>query len=130
MILPAQGISFAIAIDTARFVASKLIRDGRIRRGYLGVAGQNVPILRRLVRYHDLTNERGVLVTSVETETPAYKGGIRDGDIVVSFDGKPISAIDDLHRLLTDDQLGRSIEIEVLRATEKLRMQVQPLENA
>src|SRR5712692_2008460 len=86
VILPAQGICFAIGINTATFVAGRLIKDGRIKRGYIGVAGQNVPLPRRLVRFHDLPVEAGVLVVSVEHNSPAERAGLVEGDIIVGFD--------------------------------------------
>src|SRR5438094_1212390 len=98
VILPAQGICFAIAINTAKFVAGRLIRDGKITRGYLGVAGQDVPLHRRVVRFHDLRAERGILVISVEEESPAQRAGLLEGDIIVAFAGHPTANIDDLHR--------------------------------
>ena len=129
MILPAQGISFAIAVDIARFVASRLIRDGRIRRGYLGLAGQNVPIPRRLVRHHQLARDRGVLITHTIPYAPADHAGLKDGDIIVEFGGQPVSAIDDLHRMLTDDRVGAPAPIVVLRGIEQKTFEVRPVED-
>jgi S1-C subfamily serine protease len=114
VILPAQGICFATAINTAKFVAGRLIKDGKIRRGYLGVAGQNVPVLRRLVRGHNLLVSSGILVVSIEPGSPAAKADVRDGDIVV------------LHRLLADLHLPGAVPLEVLRGLEKLTLQVFP----
>src|SRR5437763_2844408 len=93
MIRPAQGICFAIASNTAKFVAGWLIQDGRIRRSYIGVAGQNVPIHRRVVRFYNLPRETAVLVVSVEKESPAAKSGLSEGDLIVAFDGEPIGSI-------------------------------------
>src|SRR5205814_2316118 len=87
MILTAQGLCFAIASNTARFVASRLIRDGRIRRSYIGVAGQNVPIPRAVARAHQLAVSSGVMVASVESGSPAAAAGLRDGDIILAFAG-------------------------------------------
>jgi len=115
MIMPAQGICFAIAINTASWVMGRLVRDGRIRRSYIGLAGQNVPLHRRVVRYHELTVETGVFVVSLEPDGPAARAGIREGDLVVGFAGKPIGGIDDLHRLLTEEQADVPAEVVVIR---------------
>jgi S1-C subfamily serine protease len=115
MIMPAQGICFAIAVNTASWVMGRLVRDGRIRRSYIGLAGQNVPLHRRVVRYHELTVETGVFVVSLEPDGPAGRAGIREGDLIVGFAGKPISGIDDLHRLLTEEQADVPAEVVVIR---------------
>ncbi len=126
MILPAQGISFAIAINTAKFVAGKLIKEGRIRRSYIGVAGQVVPIHRRLVRYYNLPVETGVHVVSIEPDSPALRAGVQEGDVIVSFDDHPIAGIDDLHRLLTDNRTGVRSMLTVIRRSEKHLIDVVP----
>jgi S1-C subfamily serine protease len=126
MILPAQGICFAIAVNTASFVVGKLIHEGRIRRSYIGVAGQNVPLHRRVVRYHDLPLESAVFVVSVEPDSPGARAGLRDGDLIVGFDGKPIAGIDDLHRLLTEEQAGQETALIVVRGSERLALPVTP----
>jgi S1-C subfamily serine protease len=126
MILPAQGICFAIAINTASFVVGKLIHEGRIRRSYLGIAGQNVPLHRRVVRFHDLPLESAVFVVSVEPDSPGARAGVRDGDLIVGFDGKPISGIDDLHRLLTEDRADRETALEVVRGSARVTLTVRP----
>jgi S1-C subfamily serine protease len=126
MIPAAQGICFAIAINTAKFVAGRLLRDGRITRGYIGVAGQTVPIVRKLVRHHGLESEGGVLVVSVEGGSPAARSGVRDGDIIVRFAGEPVRGIDDLHRLLTDERVGAATELTVLRGVQKVDLAVTP----
>ena len=115
MIMPAQGICFAIAVNTASFVMGRLVRDGRIRRSYVGLAGQNVPLHRRVVRYHELPVETGVFVVSVEPDSPAARAGVREGDLIVGFGGKPIAGIDDLHRLLTEEQADVPTELVLLR---------------
>src|SRR5580704_3695494 len=104
MIRPAQGICFAIASNTAKLVAGWLIKDGKIRRSYIGVAGQDVPIHRRIVRFYNLPRETGVLVVSVENESPAVKAGLRDGDVIVAFNGEPVANIHELHKLLMAEQ--------------------------
>jgi len=129
MIATAQGISFAIAINTATYVASMLIRDGKIRRGVIGVAGQNVPLLRRVVRFFDLPVESGILVISVEPNGAAQRAGLRDGDILVGFDGHPLAAIDDLHRLLTEARVGIRVPLTVIRGAERLTLEVTPEES-
>jgi S1-C subfamily serine protease len=128
-VLPAQGLCFAIPIDTAKFVAALLIRDGKVRRGYLGLAGQNVPLHRRLVRLHQLPVERGILVVSVEPDSPARDVGLSAGDVIVAFDGKPTPGIDELHRLLTDTSIEVRVPLTILRGTEKVTVQIRPEES-
>ncbi|HEY6071556.1 MAG TPA: trypsin-like peptidase domain-containing protein [Chthoniobacterales bacterium] len=129
MIRPAQGICFAIASNTARFVAGWLIRDGKIRRSYIGVAGQNVPIHRRVVRFYNLPLETGVLVVSVERDSPAAKTGLREGDVIVAFNGEPIGNIHELHRRLVAEQIGVESKILIIRHTEKRELAVVPRES-
>jgi S1-C subfamily serine protease len=126
VILPAQGICFAIAGNTASFVMGKLIHEGRIRRSYLGLAGQNVPLHRRVIRFHDLPVESGVFVVSVEPDSPAARAGVKDGDLVVGYGDKPIASIDDLHRLLTEEQAGVAAELTVIRGVDKKTLRVEP----
>jgi len=127
-ILPAQGICFAIGINTAKFVASRLLRDGRLRRSYIGVSAQTVPVHRRVVRFYDLPKEMGVMVQSVEDGSPAKRAGLREGDVIVALEGQPVAGVDDLHRLLTDLRVGVSCSLTVLRWTEKLELKVVPEE--
>jgi S1-C subfamily serine protease len=127
-ILPAQGICFAIGINTAKFVASRLLRDGRIRRSYVGISGQTVPVHRRVVRFYDLPKETGALVLSVEENSPAKRVGLREGDVIVALEGRPVAGVDDLHRLLTEVRVGISCSLTVLRWTEKLELKVVPEE--
>jgi S1-C subfamily serine protease len=129
MILPAQGICFATSIDTAKFVASRLIRDGKVSRSYIGLAGQNVPLPRRIVRYYNLAVESGIFVISFENESPARKGGLREGDIIIGFDDQPIAGIDDLHKLLTEERIGRKSFLTVVRGVDKLTIEVTPEES-
>jgi len=133
MILPAQGICFATSIDTAKFVAGRLIRDGKISRSYMGLAGQNVPIPRRIVRFYQLPVETGILVVSFETNgeaSAAREAGLLAGDLVVEFDGVPIRGIDDLHRLLTDERIGKSVPVTVIRGVQKLTVELVPKEKS
>jgi S1-C subfamily serine protease len=127
-IMGAQGLCFAIGINTAKFVAARLLRDGKIRRSYIGVQAQTVPLHRRLVRFYDLPKESGVVVISVEEGSPAKRIGMREGDVIVSLDGQPVAGVDDLHRLLTDARVGVSSTLTVLRHTERLEMKVVPEE--
>jgi S1-C subfamily serine protease len=127
-ILPAQGLCFAIASNTARFVAAQLIRDGHIRRSYVGVAGQNVPVPRALARANQLVAASGVLVTSVETGSPAQSAGVRDGDVILAFDGEAVSGTDDLHRLLTGDRIGRRATLAILRGGRRRQITIMPAE--
>jgi S1-C subfamily serine protease len=126
VILPAQGICFAIAANAATFVMGKLIHEGRIQRSYLGVAGQNVPLHRRVVRFHGLTVESGVFVVSVEPDSPAARAGVRDGDLIVAYGDKAIASIDDLHRLLTEEQAGVPSSLTIIRGVDKQVMPVEP----
>ena len=129
VILPAQGLCFATAINTAKLVAGLLIRDGKIRRGYIGVAGQNVMLPRRLVREHELAFASGVLVISLEPVGAASRAGLREGDVIVAYGDQLIASIDDLHRLLTEEQLGKKIELTLLRDGKKMKVGVVPEES-
>jgi S1-C subfamily serine protease len=127
-IMGAQGLCFAIGINTAKFVAGRLLRDGRIRRAYIGVEAQTAPLHRRLVRFYDLPQESGVIVAAVTPGSPAQSAGLREGDVIVALDGKAVAGVDDLHRLLTDARVGVSSSLTVLRWTEKLELPVLPQE--
>ena len=129
MIAAAQGLAFAISSNTARVVVSRLLRDGRIHRSYLGVAGQNVPIARRLARHHGLALSSGVRVESVTPSGPAAVAGLKPGDIIVAFHGRPVTGIDDLHRELTDDRIARVTSMTVLRGLERRELVVVPWED-
>ncbi|HTY88885.1 MAG TPA: trypsin-like peptidase domain-containing protein [Candidatus Acidoferrum sp.] len=129
VILPAQGLCFAIAINTAKYIAGWLIKDGVIRRSYIGVGGQTVPIHRRLIRYYHLPHETGMLVIHVEPDSPAARAGVRAGDLIVEYAGKAIAGIDDLHKLLTGARVGVHSPLTVIRRTEKLQLEVVPEES-
>jgi S1-C subfamily serine protease len=129
MILPAQGLSFAIAASTAERVAIALIREGRVRRAYLGIGGQTLALPRRVVRHFDIARESGVRIESVESGSPAASADLRPGDVIVALDGAPIATIDDLQRLLTDDAIGRRIAIRVVRRDRLVTVDVMPRES-
>jgi S1-C subfamily serine protease len=129
MIRPAQGICFAIASNTAKFIAGWLIKDGKIRRSYVGVAGQNVPIHRRIVRFYALPLETGVLVVSVEKNSPAERAGLRAGDLIVAFNGQPIGSVHRLHKILVGEQIGNSATLTIIRHTDKLDLLILPAES-
>jgi S1-C subfamily serine protease len=128
IIRPAQGICFAIASNTARWVVGWLIKDGRIRRSYIGVAGQNVPLLRKLIRHHHLTQETGVLVAGVEPDSPAARAGLAEGDILLAFDDVVTPSVDALHKRLTGDHIGERAIVAFLRGVELRRHAIIPLE--
>jgi S1-C subfamily serine protease len=128
-IMGAQGLCFAIGINTAKFVATRLLQQGRIRRAYIGVEAQTVPLHRRIVRFYDLPKETGVIVLGAENGTPAQKAGLREGDVIIAFSGQPVAGVDDLHRLLTDSQVGIASPITVIRRTERLELEIIPAES-
>jgi S1-C subfamily serine protease len=126
VILPAQGICFAIAINTAKYVAARLMRDGRIVRAYLGVAGMTAPVHRRVVRFYRLAATNGVMVASVEPGSPAEKAGVKPRDIIVAYGNSPVESVDDLHKLLSEERIGAKAELTVIRGTEQIRLEVLP----
>jgi S1-C subfamily serine protease len=115
IILPAQGICFAVASNTAEYVTSRLIIEGRIRRGYLGISGQVIHLPLRVINFNKLTVKSGVIVQNVEADGPAYNSEIENGDIIVGFNDQPVAKIDDLQRLLNETTIGKKSAIEVLR---------------
>ncbi len=129
-ILPAQGLCFAIASNTVRFVVARLIRDGRIRRSYIGLGGQTVPIPRAVARVNQLVVTSGVFVVSVEEKSPAAIAGLKDGDVVLAFAGEAVTGVDDLHRLLTADRIGVPQVLRILRSAERRQLTVVPIESA
>jgi S1-C subfamily serine protease len=127
-ILAAQGLCFAIGINTAKYVAASLLREGRVRRSFIGVSAQAVPVHRRVVRFYDLEKESGVVMIAVEPKSPAERAGLRVGDIILSLEGKNIAGVDDLHRLLTHALVGQRTRLMILRQTEKLELTIVPEE--
>jgi S1-C subfamily serine protease len=127
-ILPAQNICFATAINTAKFIAAKLIKDGKIKRSYIGIAGQDAPIHRRIVYHYSLPSDKSIMVISTEKNSPAEKALVQTGDRIISFNSTPVTGIDDLHKMLTETQVGVKTDIKVLRGTEILDLQIIPQE--
>jgi S1-C subfamily serine protease len=127
-ILPAQNICFATAINTAKYIAAKLMKDGKIKRGYIGIAGQDVPIHRRIVYHYHLPSDKSIMVISIEKNSPAEKARVQEGDRIISFNSVPVTRIDDLHKMLTETQVGVKADLKVLRGTEILELQIIPQE--
>ena len=129
MILPAQNLCFAIPIQTARRVAGLLIRDGRVRRAWLGLGGQNVPLPKRIASALKLAAPRGVQVVSVEKDSPADKAGVREKDILVGLDDLAVGTVDDLHRELGEERIGVRVMLTLIRDFEKLSLEAMPRES-
>jgi S1-C subfamily serine protease len=129
VITNAQGLCFAIAVNTAKFVAASLIRDGKVRRSYIGVEGQDVQLPRRIVRALDLTTESGVMILSTVSGSPGRKAGLRAGDVIIGFDNALVTSIDLLHKMLTAEKVGVTLPIVVLRKAEKLILDITPQES-
>jgi S1-C subfamily serine protease len=129
MILPAQGICFATAINTAKIVAGQLLREGRVRRSYIGIAGETVPLHRRIVRYYDLPAEKGVLVAAVARDSAAERAGLQPGDIIIAFNDQPVSGIDNLHSLLTEEMIDHRSQVTILRSTQRMTLAIVPSES-
>ena len=126
VILPGQGLCFAISSNTAEFVASRLIRDGKVHRSYIGVSGQDVPIPRRIVQFYKLDAPSGVGIVAIEPESPADEAGLQSGDIILALDRQRVSGIDDLHRLLTEERIGKHTGIRVLRQHDLTELLITP----
>jgi S1-C subfamily serine protease len=125
-ILPAQGLCFAISVNTAQFIASKLIRDGVIRRAYIGVQAQTATINRTVARHYGLEIITGALVLGVEPNSPAERAGLHEGDLIVALAGEPVEGVDVLHRLLTEDRVNSSTQLVALRGGQKLSLRILP----
>jgi S1-C subfamily serine protease len=128
IIRSAQGLCFAIGSNSARDVAMLLMTEGRVRRSYIGISGQTIPVPRRFVLHFGLSKEMAVLVESAEQASPATRAGLREGDLIVGFDEQPVAAVDDLHRALTWKLIGASVPVTVIRRGEKLVIDVIPAE--
>ena len=130
VILPAQGICFAVAVNTVKLVVGQLIAHGHVRRARIGVGGQNVSLPRLAVRAHRLIQPSGVLITTVESGSPAERAGLQPGDIIIAFDGQPVHSIDDLHRLLTGERIGAATSVAAVRKAERLELPITAAETA
>jgi S1-C subfamily serine protease len=126
VIMGAQGICFAVAANTANFVLGELVRHGRVRRAFIGVAAQQTAIPRRLQIAAALTQASAVMLASVEAGSPADRAGLKAGDIVLAVDGQPVTGADDLIRILTGEKIGRVVEVELLRKAKRERVALTP----
>ena len=124
----AQGICFATAIDTAKWVVEQLLRFGRVRRGYIGVGGATTPLSRRAVRFHGLAAGAGVRVESIEPGGAAQQAGIEPGDVIIGYDGENVAGVDELHRLLSAERIGKTTKVTLLRRTQKLDLPIRAAE--
>jgi len=128
VIMGAQGICFAVASNTAKFVLSQLIQHGRVRRAYIGVSGQTAPVSRRHARAAEIDNTSGAMVTALDAEGPAAKAGLMSLDVIVRADGAPVTGVDDLIRLLDGERIGRTVALDVLRRGQLRSFEVRPVE--
>jgi len=124
----AQGISFAVPIDTAKWIVAELLSRGRVRRGYLGFAGQPRPLDRRVARFHDLANATAVEIVSVESGGPAARAGMGEGDLIVAVDTRTVTGVDDIHRILAAWPIGQPLLVTLVRGNARLDLAVTPTE--
>ncbi|HEX7287814.1 MAG TPA: trypsin-like peptidase domain-containing protein [Candidatus Angelobacter sp.] len=125
-ILPAQGLCFAISINTAKFIAGKLLRDGQVRRSFIGVQAQTAPLNRNIARHYGLASATGALIIGVEPGSPAAKAGLQEGDVIVALGDKSVEGVDVLHRLLSEERIARTTTLVVLRGSRRLELTVVP----
>ncbi len=125
-ILPAQGLCFAISVNTAKFIAGRLIKDRFIRRSYIGLQAQTAPLNRTIAKFHGVENKTGALALTIEPKSPAERAGMREGDVIVRFGGEEILGVDGLHKLLNEERTGSATPVVVLRGKNKLELVVTP----
>ncbi len=125
-ILPAQGLCFAISVNTAQFIAGKLIREGVVRRSFIGVQAQTAGVSRNIARHYDLKVATGALVLAVEPASPAARAGLQEGDVIVALEGEPVEGVDVLHRLLNENRIGKATQFRILRGSKRLDLSVVP----
>jgi S1-C subfamily serine protease len=126
VILPAQGICFAVASNLAQYVTGKLILEGKVRRGFIGIAGQVVKLNPRLVAELQLPVQSGILVQHIEPGAPAHDSKLESGDVIIGFNADSIHSIDDLHKRLSENTIGKTCELTVIRRGRKEKMKVVP----
>jgi S1-C subfamily serine protease len=124
----AQGICFAVASNTAQFVLSEIIRHGYVRRAYIGVSGQTVPVPRRHAVVAGVDNKMGALLAQIEPDGPAARAGLLPGDVVIKLDGVDVNGVDDLIRILDRDRIGRTLAMDVLRMGRLRAIDIHPIE--
>src|SRR5262249_26940235 len=126
--VPAQGWCFAISINTAQFIATKLIRHGQVRRSFIGVQAQTASLNRTIARHYELNATTGALILAAEAGSPAQKAGLQEGDVIVSLEGEPVEGVDVLDRLLSEERSGKATALTVLRGSKRLEFRVVPEE--
>jgi S1-C subfamily serine protease len=126
VVMSAQGICFAVPINTAKMVIPSLMRHGKVIRGYIGIGGQNVQVSRRIMLFNELSADTGIFIIYIEPKSPAQKAGLLEGDVIVGFNGQPLSSIDDLHKFLTPEMVGVGSQLTILRRNQKLMLMIVP----
>jgi S1-C subfamily serine protease len=125
----AQGICFAIPVNTVRWVVSQLFKDGKVTRGFLGISGQTVPLPVKAVRFYGLKKTSAAMIVSVLSGSPADKVGLKDGDVLVSLNNEPVASVDDIHRLLGKESIGKQVDLVLLREWQKMEKTIIPGES-
>jgi S1-C subfamily serine protease len=126
----AQGLSFSVSINTAKEIASQLIQNGKVFKAYLGFQLQEVPVNAKVRQHYHLPNEKGLFVVSLEENSPASRSQVRAGDIIVSFNNKPVNSLHELFKELTKKEILTLVDISVLRHTELLNVSISPVQKA